>query len=408
MSTESDNETNALIQRLLAHCQQKASAHKGVDYSDEQPYFNVLGGFLDDFASFFLDETPPVLLLRCHRAERERLSPYAPSIRVSDRMFWEPQGWDWTDISLDGTLSEVTLLSLIDQSYRLVYDLKITENQKHEIELISQQLSQQEVLDDLITWYGLAHRRQEMQQVTRKAALLKTHQAEESQLALGQTKIGGLPDLPKDWAWPQHQSGKSLAFLAQVNLAEIRACTDLEELPASGILYFFSVYGWQIEGSDDPQLPYERAEATCTQVLFAPDAHTPLHRKACPADVNHFKAARVESIPVLTLPDNRELASQPSNWSPETPAELKAFNDIRNSALRLRYPADHLLLGYANYIQGFVDIVAKYDLQLLFQLACDCNTDMVWGDGGLIYFWIKPEDLNRRDFSRIFVDYQSG
>jgi uncharacterized protein YwqG/predicted DNA-binding protein (MmcQ/YjbR family) len=406
-----ETETNALIQRLLAHCQRKPGAQKGWDYSDEHPYFNILGGFLDNFASFFLGETPPVLVLRCPDAERERLAQHTPSIRVSGRMFWETQGWTWTDIDLDGTLSEVTLLSLIDQSYRLVYDSEIDTNQKHEIELVAQQLSQQEILDDLITWYGLAHHRQEIQQAVGSAVLLKTYQAEESQLALGQSKIGGLPDLPTGWAWPHHHSGKSLAFLAQVNLAEVQACIYLEELPASGILYFFSVYGWQDEGSSDPQVPNERSEVTWTQVLFAPDTHTPLQRRAFPIDVNSFRAARVDILPVITLPDGQEMAIQTYNWSKE---ELKAFDwGVANSFKTVRnytlgHPADHLLLGYANYMQNFVDIVAKYDLQLLFQLASDRNTDMGWGDGGLIYFWIRPEDLNRRDFSRIFVDYQCG
>jgi uncharacterized protein YwqG len=46
--------------------------------------------------------------------------------------------------------------------------------------------------------------------------------------------------------------------------------------------------------------------------------------------------------------------------------------------------------------------------EFLFQLSSDQDTEMCWGDGGYIYFWIGPRDLKRRNFKRIHTDYQCG
>jgi uncharacterized protein YwqG len=60
----------------------------------------------------------------------------------------------------------------------------------------------------------------------------------ENGLAIGRTKIGGSPDLPDGLAWPVFHS-KHLAFIAQINLAEISGYDTGKSLPGAGIWYFF-------------------------------------------------------------------------------------------------------------------------------------------------------------------------
>jgi hypothetical protein len=52
-------------------------------------------------------------------------------------------------------------------------------------------------------------------------------------LPLGASRLGGYPDMPADMDWPSFD-GKALAFVAQVNLAEMRA--DIERAGAGGWL----------------------------------------------------------------------------------------------------------------------------------------------------------------------------
>jgi Domain of unknown function (DUF1963) len=60
--------------------------------------------------------------------------------------------------------------------------------------------------------------------------------------SLGQSKIGGKPHLPASVAWPSDAAGRPrLAFLLQVNLAEVAAIEHENPLPRSGMLYLFAV-----------------------------------------------------------------------------------------------------------------------------------------------------------------------
>jgi uncharacterized protein YwqG len=43
------------------------------------------------------------------------------------------------------------------------------------------------------------------------------------------------------------------------------------------------------------------------------------------------------------------------------------------------------------------------DWLLLFQVDTDDNTKMTWGDVGMLYFWIRRQDLKRRRFDRVWV-----
>jgi len=55
-------------------------------------------------------------------------------------------------------------------------------------------------------------------------------------LITGDSKIGGKPDLPIDFDWPEYK-GEAMVFLCQINCKEI--CFFNEDLPNYGWLYFF-------------------------------------------------------------------------------------------------------------------------------------------------------------------------
>ncbi|MBN9697074.1 MAG: DUF1963 domain-containing protein, partial [Zoogloea sp.] len=44
--------------------------------------------------------------------------------------------------------------------------------------------------------------------------------------------------------------------------------------------------------------------------------------------------------------------------------------------------------------------------RLLLQLDSDPRTDMMWADGGKLYFWIREADLEKRDFSKVWMTMQ--
>ncbi len=74
-------------------------------------------------------------------------------------------------------------------------------------------------------------------------------------VSVGQSKVGGKPDMPEDMSWP-HEPGREespLAFLCQINLAEVQEHDLAGKLPKTGMLWFFSIaegdraYGYEID-----------------------------------------------------------------------------------------------------------------------------------------------------------------
>ncbi len=43
---------------------------------------------------------------------------------------------------------------------------------------------------------------------------------------------------------------------------------------------------------------------------------------------------------------------------------------------------------------------------LLLQLDSDDGADLMWGDGGMLYFWIRKEDLRQHRFDKVWMTLQ--
>ena len=59
-----------------------------------------------------------------------------------------------------------------------------------------------------------------------------------SSLELGESRIGGVPDLPVGMTWPRNADGEALSFLLQVRLEQLDGLEG-NPFPAVGMLYFF-------------------------------------------------------------------------------------------------------------------------------------------------------------------------
>lgn len=68
-------------------------------------------------------------------------------------------------------------------------------------------------------------------------------QLKKAKATTGQSKVGGKPDLPADFTWPCEAGDDEapLGFVAQINLAEVHAADLSSILPATGMLWFFSM-----------------------------------------------------------------------------------------------------------------------------------------------------------------------
>lgn len=228
----------------------------------------------------------------------------------------------------------------------------------------------------------------------------------------GFSKLGGEPELPRDTAWPAGEKA-SRAFLAQLDLAEVRAAEGPDWLPADGRLYAFY---------DDQRLGF----ADLVQIVHS---HEPAGDSAPPpADVSpklRFPERRVEFLRLRSIPsldwlgvDVREL---------DDDVDLDELADLPNAAFGDEL--QHRIGGYPSEIQEEQMALScerlrrglrQYDgeestpamqrasksWRLLLQIDSDPALKMNWGDGGMLYVFIREQDARAGDFSKTVTLFQ--
>lgn len=237
------------------------------------------------------------------------------------------------------------------------------------------------------------------------------------------SRIGGRPNLADPAAWPKYK-GKSMSFLAQINLGDLGERIESHSLPAGGMLYFFYDAGQSTWGFD----PEDRDSWAVLYREVVPEATPPTDY---PSDVP--REARYKSVPVRlqaeqSIPDPIELLSDLS-LSEEQQDEI---GEIYGQYLDQGSPRHHLL-GYPQAIQdngmeldcqlashglhlgdgkAYKDPRVKAlkpgakNWRLLLQLDSDDAAGMMWGDVGMLYFWITESDLKDRRFENVWMILQ--
>ena len=234
---------------------------------------------------------------------------------------------------------------------------------------------------------------------------------------LGASKVGGLPDLPPGFDWPQKIGDEetiSLAFLAQIRLEEAAPFDREKALPPHGMLWVFhnlslDDYGEEVLWSED--------------VAF-------LDRRELPA--NRFEFAEVAprlltfsfgwSLPAT---QGREMQGIFEEFGaprpPESHRERDAYGEFHH-----KMHAPHHLLGHADvlHFDGRPNVrqkeglswndretsedVARWEREapcwrLLLQFSPEDDFD--WGVA-VIYAYIHERALAERDFSGVAFDTQ--
>ena len=96
---------------------------------------------------------------------------------------------------------------------------------------------QEDYLRDLIRQHGLQSVEERIVERAEITIALEAAPENSSAAEVGATRLGGLPDVPEGWQWPE-----DLTFLAQINCAEIASHDPQGRLPPRGLLLFFHNY----------------------------------------------------------------------------------------------------------------------------------------------------------------------
>ncbi len=222
---------------------------------------------------------------------------------------------------------------------------------------------------------------------------------------LWESKVGGIPYLPKGTDWPVTPQGIPLFFLAQINCADLPA---LSPFPTSGILQFFifddDLYGMDFDDGENPDT---------FRVLYHPEVvhdEKQLNTNFPPIqDYDLLPHHPDEVYPLEFRLENEYLPMTDYGFSQLFGADFfQQFGekewDLADQYGKAVRADGHKLGGYAYFTQ---DDPRRPDdpMLLLFQLDSDEKMDLMWGDMGVGHFFIREKDLITRDFSRVLYDW---
>lgn len=219
------------------------------------------------------------------------------------------------------------------------------------------------------------------------------------------SKLGGNPELPMGLAWPEGEK-EPRAFLAQIDLAEVRANGGPDWLPAEGRLYAF--YDDLRGGLVDQVRVLSTSEPPEPPVAPPPTL----------AAAWRFPERRAAFLPFRSIPsldwlgvDLTELDVSDEELDELSDAPDRPFGD----------ELQHRIGGYPSEIQGGRMAVececlarglepehepppnilrASKSWRLLLQIDSDPALKMNWGDAGRLYVFVRQKHAEAGDFSK--------
>jgi uncharacterized protein YwqG len=246
-------------------------------------------------------------------------------------------------------------------------------------------------------------------------------------IPVGASRLGGLPDLPPEQEWPATPDGAPMSFVGQIRLQDTRTLdAGAEALPAAGLLSFFYDASQQTYGSDPRDRSGFRAlyfDAT-TQARLDRASSWP---EALPAAAR-FAPCAVTLAPELTYAQDLQAELPDRTVTPQEQERYEAA--LARLAPTPSTTPRHRLLGHPDTIQddmrlqcqlaanGVADpanepqrvaalMAGANDWRLLLQVDSDAHVGMRWGSAGMLYFWIRGQDLASARFDNCWVVLQS-
>ncbi|MGL4293584.1 MAG: YwqG family protein [Bacteroidales bacterium] len=230
------------------------------------------------------------------------------------------------------------------------------------------------------------------------------------------SKIGGIPYMPENFDYPldkrKGRIGEPLGFLAQINFEQM---PPLAGFPTTGILQFY--IGTDLLFGFDHEHPVLQDGF---RVVYHINVHNERHcLKELPSQLSYeseFPVTREMKMgftPAVSVIGPQDFRYQQVFFK----AYQKAFPFIRNFdeiPVEVREKMEELCDASGSRIGGFPLFTQEdprneaeykdYTL-LLFQMDSDVQSDIHWGDDGVCNFFITPEQLINKDFSKVLYHW---
>lgn len=244
------------------------------------------------------------------------------------------------------------------------------------------------------------------------------------------SRWGGIPHVPADWQWPLRADGTPLSFLGQIDLAQSQSALALDFLPGSGLLLFFydtqdQPWGFDPDDRDGFKVEYF-APGTPLEPASIPqvDGEQPDQWPACPIAFHTIETYEDRNPIVkggVELSDNqtetlvefvydRTYGDHPHHQMGGHPDPIQNPNMQDECELASNQINVGGSDGYnSGRGQALLAAGGAKDWRLVLQVDTDdgdAGPGWMWGDSGMLYFWVKGAQGRRGDFTNAWLVLQ--
>lgn len=245
-----------------------------------------------------------------------------------------------------------------------------------------------------------------------------------SEQKTGCSYLGGFPYASSKFGWPR-KNERPLSFIAQLDLGELNKKQIIDWLPNCGRLLFFydlENWPWGFDPKDDGgwAVIYDVGEVACTEITppedlmdeyrFSFQKYVQAKISKCYPDPQRVDLSKLGFNPDQELDKYYEYIHK--DFGDEPHHQIGGFpHPIQNDSMEEQ---SHLVSNGINcgdsesYTTPKAEQLRKelYDWRLLFQFDSDDDIDAMWGDTGMLYFWIRVDDAKNRIFDKTWLILQ--
>ncbi len=277
-----------------------------------------------------------------------------------------------------------------------------------------------EPLTALIEQYGLSEHQDAILDSVKPAIYFSLEQAGQGEI--GQSRIGGTPDLPVSMAWPKSTAyDAALCFILQINFAQLPQFPE-SPFPPRGMLYLFVSEGenaaeqilfWDGEEAlQSVSLPNPEEMATDWYETLKPHKLTFNLAPDIPrwATDDFYRLCTDLTIDEEPL-DELARAFSKNGIGPNSIGKLLGHaagigHDPRQDAYVVREVNPKWLYNYEQ--RKTLDMTHAQRWQNLLFVNSSGAVDLWFGDAGYLQVLVHADDLARMDLSRAYINLESS
>jgi uncharacterized protein YwqG len=225
-------------------------------------------------------------------------------------------------------------------------------------------------------------------------------------MGITQSKFAGPLYLPKGFAYPLDSDGNYMFPLAQINFSEV---PPIKDYPERGILEFYisngDIYGINLDdltkqdGFRILYFEYPDEKNAETDFRFLNEINFD-YMPIGPQMQLHFSRA-FDYAGVSDVRFTKNFGTNFYSWTERFGDKEEAiFNELSETFSSW----GSKIGGYADFTQEDPRFGHNEDWILLLQIASQGN-DIMWGDYGICNFFIHPENLRKKDFSKVMYTW---